>query len=271
MTSTQKVIKYCALAFAFAIIANIIFAILFGIGQLSSVLGITKDKDLKNMEVVKTTTNNITSLEIDLNTVGLEIKSGNIFSVETNSKKVKVQEKGTELNIKEKSHTWHTPAEQGQVKITIPKNSVFIDVKIETGAGKIVIEKLSTSMLDLDIGAGKVDIKNLIVTNEAEIDGGAGKVDIKASTINNLDLDMGVGKCSLTTILTGNNQIDAGVGALDIKLLDTKDNYNIQLEKGIGSITLNGEQVKENIVYGRGNTGLRVKGGIGAVKVKTTN
>ncbi len=42
MTTTQKVIKYLAIAFALVLIINIISAILFGISGLASILGLKK-------------------------------------------------------------------------------------------------------------------------------------------------------------------------------------------------------------------------------------
>lgn len=270
MTTTQKVIKYCALAFAIGIIVNIIVAILFGISQFSGILGLTKNTEIKNMEVINSVKTEPTSLEIDLKTAGLELKTGSEFTIETNSKNVKIQERGREVKIKETSHNWMKANNQATVQVTIPKDAIFTEVKIETGAGNIIIDNLTTDEFDLDIGAGKVEIKNLTVTRETEIDGGAGKVDILAGIINNLDLDMGVGKCTLTAILTGTNKIDAGVGELNINLLDTKDNYRIQLEKGLGSIKLNQEEVQQNVVYGAGKSSIKVKGGIGAVHVTTT-
>lgn len=270
MTTTQKVIKYCALAFAIAIIANIIVAILFGVSQLSGILGLTTNTEIKNMEVISPVKTEPTSLEIDLKTAGLEIKTGPEFTIEANSKNIKVQERGTEVKIKETSHNWIKANNQATVQVTIPEDAIFREMKIETGAGKITVDSLTTDELDLDMGAGKVEIKNLTVTREAEIDGGAGKMDILAGIINNLDLDMGVGKCSLTAILTGTNKIEAGVGELNINLLDTKENYRIQLEKGLGSIKLNQEEVKQNVVYGTGRSSIKVKGGIGTVHVTTT-
>ena len=53
------------------------------------------------------------------------------------------------------------------------------ETKIETGAGKINIEKLNTQSIYLELGAGDVHIENLSVTKEANIDGVARKNRIK--------------------------------------------------------------------------------------------
>lgn len=69
---------------------------------------------------------------------------------------------------------------QSNLIIYIPEDMTQInETKIETGAGKVNIEKLNTKELYLQLGAGDVHIENIIVTKEAKIDGGARKNRIK--------------------------------------------------------------------------------------------
>lgn len=197
----------------------------------------------------------------------LTIKTGANFKIETNNPQIACKQNSNQLVIKEK-HKWFSTKNDNDLIIYIPKEMMFETVEIDTGAGNVTIEKLETKKISFDIGAGEVKMKHLNVTEEAKIDSGAGKVEILSSLIKNLDLDVGVGKFILNAKLSGKNDIDAGVGELDINLTDGIENYTIRANKGIGSISLAGKEVSENIKYGEGDTYIEIEGGIGAIDIK---
>ena len=197
MTFWQKVIKYLAIALAIFLIVNIIGAILSIIGIIGgipfSTNTITDVKEeivqespeyLKQPEVIADNINieDIVKVEIEVKYSNLEIKKGD-FKVESNDTNVKCTQKGNELIVKETENNWLRNKERNKVIIYIPENKEFNEIEIDTGAGNIEIESLNTKDLSFSIGAGKVEINNLKVTNEAEIDGGAGKVDILSGEI----------------------------------------------------------------------------------------
>ena len=271
MTTLQKIIKYLALAFAIFLIINIISAILFGIGTLASVLGLKKSNN--KTEYLEEVTSNIqmtdvATLKIDINYSNLKIKTGKFLSAESNDKNISCTQNKNQLVIKEDGHKWFSFNDASDLVVYIPENIEFEAVKIKTGAGEVYIENLNTNELSFDMGAGKVEIDKLIVSNEAKINGGVGKVDIKSSEIHNLNLDIGVGEFILNSKLTGNSDIDSGIGAMKIDLTDDISNYTIKASKGIGSITLGGEEIKTDKIYGDGDSYIKINGGIGAIEIK---
>ncbi len=251
MSTAQKIIKYLAIAFACFIIISIVSGIMLGISAFSGFLGLRKASvTLGNLNTITTIENkNFAKLKIDVEYSNLKIVKGEAFKVESNSNDVYCKQNGDTLNIKEDSK-WFFNNEASDLIITIPEETSFDEIKIETGAGEVYIEELKCSNLNFEMGAGKVEIQNLFATNKAKIDGGAGKLDILNGEINNLDMDMGVGKCSITAKLTGSNDIDSGVGKLDINLTDEIEGYEIKISKGIGSIKINGKEAREwNILW----------------------
>lgn len=272
MTTLQKAIKYLALAFAFFIIVNIISGILFGIYSIANVLGLKKSESKQTDSLEDVTVNmestQIDTLKIELEYTNLKIQNGEVLKVESNSSNISCTQNNNQLSIKEKDHNWFSNNDANELIIYIPEDMLFDNVKMDTGAGEIYIERLQTKELDFEMGAGKVEIQNLKVLNNAKIDGGAGKVEILDGEINNLDLDMGIGESILNTKLNGNNDIDAGVGKLEIDLTDEIENYTIKISKGIGAITIDGKETADNTIYGNGETYVKVDGGIGAIIIK---
>lgn len=69
--------------------------------------------------------------------------------------------------------------------------------------------------------------------------------------------------------LKGNNKIEAGIGELKINLKDSIDNHRFDVNKGIGSIKVNNNEISNNTIYGTGVNLLKIDGGIGSIKINT--
>ena len=133
---------------------------------------------------------------------------------------------------------------------------------------KVEIETLACDVLELSLGAGKADIKNLTANSNANIDGGAGELNIDGGKLCNLNLDMGVGKLTLKSRIEGKSDLDYGVGETDLILLGSKDDYKIKLDKGIGEARLDGESMRDDSVYGSGENFIEIDGGIGEINIE---
>lgn len=274
MTTVQRIIKYLALAFATFIIITIVSSIFWGVYMFSNILNL---RDSNNSEVLveggelteiygKNIINN-GILDIELKSSKLIIKNGANFKVETNNKYVKCLNKGNGIVIKEEGHAfWRTTV--SETVVYIPNNITFGKVEISAGAGEINIESIDSRSVNFEMGAGKVTIGSIKALETCKIEGGAGQVDILSGDIHNLRLDMGVGKFTINSSLYGNNKISSGVGKLDINLNGNKEDYQIKVEKGIGSINIDGSSVSNESVYGSGNNYIKIDGGIGSIDVR---
>lgn len=264
MSSTQKVIKYAAIALAFAIIFSCLSAIVEIVYSVGS--GIKIDSSISNTSITEyASTAKI--LHLDIKTSKVIIKIGSSLKVKTNNKFIESQQINNKLFITETKTNIFSNKNKGTVTIYIPKDIEFDNVEIALGASSILVESLTTKNFNFEVGAGKVSINNLFVTNKADIDGGVGKIDIKNSSINNLELDMGVGKVTINSVLLGKNKVEAGVGKLTLNLLDGKDNYTTRVSKGIGSINIDGKDTSDNNNYGTGKNTIDLEGGIGAIDI----
>ena len=270
MTSAQKIIKYISVGFAIFLAVTIISSILTGLYALGNILGLKKNGEISSSEMVETNfeNTNIQSLEIDIQYTNLIIKNGNSLKVETDNNNIKLSQNNKKLEIEEKGHNWFLKNNEGNLIVYIPQDLEFEEINIVAGAGKIDIENLTTKDLSLELGAGETKIAKLNVSQKCDIDGGAGKVDIEASFINNLDLDMGVGETNIAAILTGKNDIDAGIGNLNIKLIGNKEDYRIKTNKGIGTVKIDENSMIDGQVFGNGDNDIEIDGGIGNINVK---
>ena len=267
MREVQKIIKYLAIAFALFLTFSIVSGIIYGISFIGNIFDDDKSsitEKLNSLEI----NNEALLLDINVSSSNIKIIEGDAFKAKTNNKYISSRQDKNKLYITEKKHNWFHQNKNNELIIYVPTDFVFDGVSIETGAGKVDIETLSTKRLYLDLGAGKAKINNLIVSNEAEINGGAGEIVIDYSNINNLDLDMGVGKLSLTSKLTGNSKIDSGIGKVDLSLMGSLEDYQITLDKGLGSATIDGNTMNDDTTYGTGYNKLDIEGGIGSINIE---
>ena len=275
MTTTQKIIKYLAIAFALFLVISI-SSIIFGLSReiISSINNDKKESEL--LEEYTTISNNVYNIEsfkIDISNDDIEIKEGEKFEVKTNDPDVKFYHENSKVKIKsDKTFSWHlSNSSRGTIIIYLPNEFNISELDLNLGAGKIDIDKIFVETLLMDLGAGTMTAKEINVYEKAMINGGAGNININSGTINNLNLKLGAGNASIQSDLTGSNTLTTGVGRLNLGLSRSKDNYRFDINKGLGNIILNDFDVSEDTLIGDGETKIKINGAVGNIIINTSN
>lgn len=263
MTDFQKIVKYIAMGFAALLAVSIIGGIIHAVGIFGGfVVNDATTEDMRTYSV----SSPISSLYVDINAADITVKEGTAFSVESNLKYLTVEEKNGLLSIKEQKKLFQE-YNHSVLVLTLPAGTVFENAELKTGAGRLIADSLSAKTLDCDFGAGEIQIAHLSASSKADIDGGAGKITISGGSIHGLDFDMGVGQLNFTALLTGQCELDLGVGESNITLLGSKADYALDIEKGLGNITVDGNNVTDFGSSGNGQNKVELNGGIGAINV----
>lgn len=275
MTTTQKIIKYLAIAFALFLVISI-FSIIFGLSReiISSINNDKKESELlEEYTTISNNVNNIESFKIDISNDDIEIKKGEKFEVKTNDPDVKFYHENSIVKIKsDKTFSWHlSNSSRGTIIIYLPNEFNISKLDLNLGAGKIDIDKIFVETLLMDLGAGTMTAKEINVYEKAMINGGAGNININSGTINNLNLKLGAGNASIQSDLTGSNTLTTGVGRLNLGLSRSKDNYRFDINKGLGNIILNDFDVSEDTLIGDGETKIKINGAVGNIIINTSN
>ena len=275
MTTTQKIIKYLAIAFALFLVISI-FSIIFGLSReiISSINNDKKESELlEEYTTISNNVNNIESFKIDISNDDIEIKEGEKFEVKTNNPDVKFYHENSIVKIKsDKTFSWHlSNSSRGTIIIYLTNEFNISELDLNLGAGKIDIDKLFVETLLMDLGAGTMTAKEINVYEKAAINGGAGNININSGTINNLNLKLGAGNASIQSDLTGSNTLTTGVGKLNLGLSRSKDNYRFDINKGLGNIILNDFDVSEDTLIGDGETKIKINGAVGNIIINTSN
>lgn len=231
------------------------------IGRMTSAVGETESYDF-GADFVPS------SLEIEVGGAEIRIEQGDKFLVESNLKYLEVTDRVGGVLVKEKKH-WSSDYEGAFLTVYIPDGISFGELDITTGAGTFYARSLSAEVIDFEFGAGEVIIDSLVATREANIEGGAGKVTVGGGSLRNLELGMGVGELDLTTQILGEGELDLGIGHVTIHLTGDPDEYALNMNKGIGDVTFNGEEISGGKTVGSGPVFVEINGGIGSITIFT--
>lgn len=272
MTATQKIIKNIALVFAIFLSISILTGILVGGYKILNILGlINSNKDIitKDLRTISSEVVNVETLKIDLEYTNLYIKKGEEFRVDTNNSKIKFVNRNGRINIKERDiNLLDIENIDSNLIVYIPDMMIMDEIVIDAGFGEININGLDTKGLYLELGAGAVYMEDILVDQDIEIDGGIGETKLVNCKLNNLKADLGVGEFKFNGVLTGNSEIDSGVGAIRLDLINKREEYTINASKGLGNIIIDLERIENDIVYGNGSNYLDINGGFGEINVK---
>jgi DUF4097 and DUF4098 domain-containing protein YvlB len=275
MSELQKVIKYCAIGFAAFLAFIIITSIATAVFSLTGIVSGSTSTELID---VSKSFNDVKSLTIEHGVGTFNIKVGNSDEVLVEASNVNdnfVVDKSFsgDLKIKSKFNFWNifngnnNFGNNSKITIYIPEGFIAENVSLDAGAGNINIEELSTKKLDINAGAGNINGKN-IIAQDVDLDGGVGEITFENVELWNADIDCGVGNIELEGALYGKSKIDCGVGEITLDLEGSTDDYHLKVEKGLGSIYINGDKYSNiNMNNLTADNSLDIDGGVGDIEI----
>lgn len=303
MNGFQKIIKYCAVAFAvflcvviFGSIAAAVFSVAVGVEGVSKSFDtrerISFSEQYSAEEIEK---QGIDSIFVDCN-AEVVVERGTMLSIEADNvtKDYAIScTNGVFRLVQDRPKVFFHLAfwdnditSQERVVVTIPAEFHPERVTINSGSGKVFINELDTEKLLIDSGSGKVLAEN-VVSRDTELYTGSGSVRIDNSSLGRLMLDSGSGAVSMKNVvaedarfdsgsgaisvsgsLTGRCEFESGSGSVSLSVNGKEENYRIEADCGSGSFRVNGKKREEGS-YGNNVEGeLIFDTGSGSVNVE---
>ena len=182
MNGVQRLIKYCAIAFAVFLMFMIGSGILMGVSTLGFLIQDGRwhwDSDESNMELIEIATDDqessVRALDVNVKATAVRIRTvqdAENVRIETDNEYIDAWVANGGLHVVERSHGFFGWGGTGRLIIYVQEGTVFDEVKIEAGAGELSIDEFATGKLILNLGAGRVAIDRLLVSEKADIEGG---------------------------------------------------------------------------------------------------
>ena len=158
-----------------------------------------------------------TKLDIELKYDELILEEGDSFCVrvyDDNGKNVTVKESSDTLKVRSTKKLSKTR----KVCISYPEDVKLQELEIEMGAGTVYLNRdIETEKLSVEMGAGEFDSKNPVTAREA-------------------DLEIGTGSMTFADLSAKKISGECGLGELDLTMTGTQEDYNYDLECGVGNL-----------------------------------
>lgn len=269
MTSVQRVIKYLAIALAMLIVFSIASAAIGGIALVADLFSSEEIEleytgSLLEGNINKTVTN----IDIEVNSINVWVRQGDSFKFETDNESVESKITKEKLSITQEGTNFLDRDGNSTLIIYIPADISPEKLTLNSAAGNVLAENVTAQKIDIDMGAGELQLKNCTAAKSADIDSGVGKTDIQNCKLTNLDLDVGMGQLIMQAAVYGESEIDCGIGQADIIFKGKAENYKIKASKGLGTLTVDGNSIAGETTLGDGDNTVEINAGIGKVTVE---
>lgn len=273
MNSFQKVIKYAAMAFAIILTVIILTGIVGAASSLVSVFGGEEEDRIDyNMDF-----SDVEKLDISHKIGDLRIKLGSGFRVEAAnvSKDFRAELKNGTLKVGEPDSfnvfPWFISGKLHKkivITVYVPEDFNAKMIKVDGGAGEVVLEDLSTDYLIIDAGVGDLYGRNLHA-KKVEVDAGVGNLELRDVVLSDVYFDCGVGNISIEGIINGKSEFDCGIGNVDLKLEGEREDYALDIDSGIGNIRINGRKVAIDYYdNNKADNTITIDGGVGDLEIE---
>ena len=158
-----------------------------------------------------------TKLDIELKYDDLILEEGDSFCVrvyDDSGKNVTVKESSDTLKVRSTKKL----SKNRKVCISYPEDVKLQELEIEMGAGTVYLNRdIETEKLSVEMGAGEFESKNPVTAREA-------------------DLEIGTGSMTFADLSAKKISGECGLGELDLTMTGTQEDYNYDLECGVGNL-----------------------------------
>ncbi len=251
MNGVQKVIKYCAMAFAVflsVIILGSIIAVVGGVATGLSGTNVFDEKERINLAETYTpeevTSLGITSVLVDCN-AEITVEQGEVLSIEATNvtDEYEIRCAGGKFSIVQETPNinfnwiWFDDITVKEtVVVTIPADFCPEQVKINSGSGRVALEQIETDELIIDSGSGRVMV-DMVQAQKLYVDSGSGSVSLANANALNTELYTGSGSVSVEASDLGKLNLNSGSGSVRMERVAAR---NANVDTGSGSVVVAG-------------------------------
>lgn len=252
MTTFEKIVKYIATAFAAMLAVGIVVGILQGILLLIGIIGGDSGKtiDVNQSFEAKQVRN-----------IQVESSVGNIKIFETNEDEIRIE-------AKKVAESFTCKLGENDTIIIRNKNTrsfIFGWFKHTSSIDIYIPKGLKLDVVNLDLGVGDTRIEYL-TASELTVDSGVGDIRITDCEIRSSEYDLGIGDIKMEDCKMGNLEAENGIGDIKLGLIGDIDDYEIEIDNGIGDNEIN-DKSRKYYKEGKPMYEISCDSGIGDVKI----
>ncbi|AFA48523.1 DUF4097 family beta strand repeat-containing protein [Acetobacterium woodii] len=275
MKNNNNWIKYLAIAFGLVLSLGIISLIVNGGISVIKSFGLIGEENQQTKQqttpYIQLYTGDLDAIYVNLNVGSVTLQTGDVFKVEGTNlpKNLDVTFEQGKLSIEDDRFLFNFihPSQKPRLSITIPEDTSLKILELDLGAGQGKLSQISAQKLIVKQGAGEL-VANNLKADSGQLEGGAGAVHFSDVQLHDFDIDGGVGLIDIQGIISGNMKLNCGIGQTKLAISGPVDDYYINADPGLGTITVNDRKISENGFGSKSAPNyIDIDGGIGMVNL----
>ena len=206
-------------------------------------------------------------MEISANTLALKIVPGEsdaIILSGSNRDKMNCYIEDNCLYLEEKNHK---PLQtSGESVLTVPEAMDWKKIEIDVEAAYVALQNFSAEEMEFSADAGSIEasglqMKKLILSVEA------GAITLTDSEAAELEADAEAGAIRFSGSITDRVDADAELGNIVLKLSQSKDDFDYEIDSDLGNVEFDGISVENSVICNKASGKMNLDSSMGNIEI----
>ena len=206
-------------------------------------------------------------MEISANTLALKIVPGEsdaIILSGSNRDKMNCYIEDNCLYLKEKNQK---PLQKsGEIVLTVPESMDWKKIEIDVEAAYVALQNFSAEEMEFSADAGSIEasglqMKKLILSVEA------GAITLTDSEAAELEADAEAGAIRFSGSITDRVDADAELGNIVLKLSQSKDDFDYEIDSDLGNVEFDGISVENSVICNKASGKMNLDSSMGNIEI----
>ena len=206
-------------------------------------------------------------MEISANTLALKIVPGEsdaIILSGSNRDKMNCYIKDDCLYLEEKNDK---PLQKsGEIVLTVPESMDWKKIEIDVEAAYVALQNFSAEEMEFSADAGSIEasglqMKKLILSVEA------GAITLTDSEAAELEADAEAGAIRFSGSITDRVDADAELGNIVLKLSQSKDDFDYEIDSDLGNVEFDGISVENSVICNKASGKMNLDSSMGNIEI----
>ena len=206
-------------------------------------------------------------MEISANTLALKIVPGEsdaIILSGSNRDKMNCYIEDNCLYLEEKNHK---PLQKsGEIVLTVPESMDWKKIEIDVEAAYVALQNFSAEEMEFSADAGSIEasglqMKKLILSVEA------GAITLTDSEAAELEADAEAGAIHFSGSITDMVDADAELGSIMLKLSQSEDDFDYEIENDLGNVEFDGVSVGNSVIHNKASGKMNLDSSMGNIEI----
>ena len=161
----------------------------------------------------------------------------------------------------------HKPLQKsGEIVLTVPESMDWKKIEIDVEAAYVALQNFSAEEMEFSADAGSIEasglqMKKLILSVEA------GAITLTDSEAAELEADAEAGAIRFSGSITDRVDADAELGNIVLKLSQSKDDFDYEIDSDLGNVEFDGISVENSVICNKASGKMNLDSSMGNIEI----